>query len=322
MLTTRPRVAVIDDYQSVARRLADWRPVEARADVTVFGKAWLDEDEIAQTLAPFDIVVLLRERTAFPERLLARLPNLKLIAMTGRRTSSLDLAACRARNIVVTYTESNPPTATAELTFALMLACVRALPQAHANVIAGRWQDGVPMGRTLEGRRLGVVGLGHIGGRVARYAQAFGMDVVAWSPNLTDEKAADHGVVRVDKHALFATSDVVSVHLGLSERTRGVIGAAEIDAMPPGAVFVNTSRGPLVDEPALLAALRAGHIRAGLDVYDVEPLPPGHPFTTLPNVVLTPHLGFVVRESMTRFYTQAVENIVAYLDGSPTRVVA
>ena len=178
------------------------------------------------------------------------------------------------------------------------------------------------MGIPLDGKRLGIVGLGKLGSKVARYGKAFNMDVVAWSANLTDEKAAEHGVARVDKRTLFETSDAISVHYGLSDRSRGIIGAAELEAMKPGAIFVNTSRGPLVDEAALIAALRSGRIIAGLDVFDIEPLPAGHPFTTLPNVVLTPHLGYVVADTMKRFYTQSVENLLAFLDGVPIRVVA
>jgi phosphoglycerate dehydrogenase-like enzyme len=318
----RPRIAVIDDYQALALDIADWRPVAARADIAVFTQPWRDEDEIADKLSPFHIIVLLRERTAFPARLIARLPDLKVVAMTGNRTSTLDLAACKARGILVMHTESNPPIAPAELAFALILACARSLPQAHANVEAGRWQEGIPLGIPLDGKRLGLVGLGKLGSKVARYAKAFNMDVVAWSTNLTDEKAAEHGVTRVDKRMLFETSDAISVHYGLSDRSRGIIGAPELEAMKPGAIFVNTSRGPLVDEAALIAALRSGRIVAGLDVFDIEPLAAGHPFTTLRNVVLTPHLGYVVADSMKLFYTQSVENILAYLDGMPIRVVA
>jgi phosphoglycerate dehydrogenase-like enzyme len=317
----RPKIAIIDDYQELALALADWSRVEARADITVFTRPWRDENEIAQMLAPFDIVVLLRERTAFPARLVARLPNLKMIAMTGSRTSTLDLAACNERGVLATFTESGPPVAPAELAFALILACARSLLQGHANVVAGKWQDGIPMGIPLAGKRLGIVGLGKLGSKVARYGKAFGMDVVAWSSNLTDDKAAEQGVTRVDKRTLFETSDAISVHYGLSDRSRGIIGAAELGAMKQGAIFVNTSRGPLVDEAALVAALRSGRIIAGLDVFDIEPLPAGHPLTTLRNVVLTPHLGYVVADTMKKFYTQSIENILAYLDGAPIRVV-
>ena len=317
----RPQIAVLDDYQELARSLADWSAVDARADVTVFTRPWRDEDEIANKLAPFEVVVLLRERTAFPARLIERLPNLRMVAMTGHRTSTLDLAACKARGIVVVHTDSNPPVAPAELAFALILACARSLPLGHANVVAGRWQQGIPMGMPLDGKRLGVIGLGKLGARVAGYAKAFNMEVVAWSANLTDEKAAAHGVRRVGKLELFETSDVISIHYGLSDRSRGIVGAAELQAMKAGAILVNTSRGPLVDEAALIDVLRSGRISAGLDVYDIEPLPAGHPFTTMRNVVLTPHLGYVVEETMRRFYTQSVANILAYLDGAPIRVV-
>ena len=318
----RPQIAVLDDYQELARSLADWSAVDARADVTVFTRPWRDEDEIAGKLAPFEVVVLLRERTAFPARLIERLPNLRMVAMTGHRTSTLDLAACKARGIVVVHTDSNPPVAPAELAFGLILACARSVVRGHNNVVAGRWQEGIPMGMPLDGKRLGVVGLGKLGARLAGYARAFNMDVVAWSANLTDEKAAAHGVRRVGKLELFESSDVISIHYGLSDRSRGIVGAAELQAMKAGAIFVNTSRGPLVDEAALIDVLRSGRISAGLDVYDIEPLPAGHPFTTMRNVVLTPHLGYVVDETMRRFYAQSVENILAYLDGAPIRVVA
>jgi phosphoglycerate dehydrogenase-like enzyme len=317
----RAKIAVLDDYQDLALRLADWSAVQARADLTVFRSAWRDEDDLVRELAPFHVVVLMRERTAFPAHVLVRLPNLRLVAMTGRRTSTLDLATCKARGILVVCTDSGTTVAPAELAFALILACARSVPQGHANVVAGRWQQDLPLGIPLEGKRLGLVGLGKIAAQVATYGKAFGMDVVAWSTNLTDEKAAAGGAVRVDKRTLFATSDVVSIHYGLSERSRGIVGAADIEAMKPGAILVNTARGPLVDEDALIRALRSGRIVAGLDVYDVEPLPEGHAFTTLPNVVLMPHMGYVVEEAMRRYYRQSIENILAYLDGAPIRVV-
>ena len=314
------RVAIIDDYQQVARTAADWRAVEALAEITVFTRPWRDEDEIAQALAPFDVVVLMRERTAFPERLIARLPKLALVAMTGHRTTTLDVAACTQRGIVVSHTTANPSAAPAELAFALILACARALPRAFANMAGGLWEEGLPLGVPLKGRRLGIVGLGKLGARVARYGAAFGMEVVAWSQNLTAEAAAAHGARRVDKAELFATSDAVSVHLALSERTRGIVGAGEIAALKDGAIFVNTSRGALVDEAALVAAVRAGRIVAGLDVFDAEPLPPEHPLRGLPNAVLTPHLGYVVADTMARFYGEAAQNVLAFLRGAPIRV--
>lgn len=317
----RTRIAILDDYQDLALGLADWSAVQARADLAVFRNAWRDEDDLVERLAPFHAIVLMRERTALPERVLARLPNLRLVAMTGRRTSTLDLAACKARGILVVCTESGTTVAPAELAFALILACARSVPQGHANVVAGRWQQDLPLGIPLAGRRLGLVGLGKIAAQVGVYAKAFGMDVVAWSANLTDERAAAGGAVRVDKRTLFETSDVVSIHYGLSERSRGIVGATELDAMKQGAILVNTARGPLVDEAALIDVLRRGRIVGGFDVYDTEPLPHGHPFTTLPNVVLMPHMGYVVEEAMRRFYAQSVENLLAYLDGAPIRVV-
>lgn len=317
----RSAIAIIDDYQQVALTAADWGAVEAQADVKVFCRPWRDEDDIARALAPFDIIVLMRERTAFPARLIARLPRLRMIAMTGLRTTTLDLVACTQRGIVVSNTTANPSSAPAELAFALILACARALPQAHVNVLRGAWEDGLPMGVPLEGKRLGIVGLGKLGSKVARYGQAFGMDVIAWSQNLTADAAAAKGVRRVDKGELFATADAVSVHLALSERSLGIIGRAEFALMKAGAIFVNTSRGPLADETALLDALRSGRLWAGLDVFDMEPLPPDHPLVRLPNVVLTPHLGYVVADTMERFYRDSVENVVAFLGGAPIRVV-
>ena len=311
----RPQVAVLDDYQALARGLADWSAVDARGDVTVFTRPWRDEDQIAAKLAPFEVVVLLRERTAFPARLIERLPNLRMIAMTGNRTSTLDLAACKARGIVVVHTDSGPPVAPAELAFALILACARSVVRGHDNVVSGRWQEGIPMGMPLDGKRLGVVGLGKLGARVAGYARAFNMDVVAWSANLTDEKAAAHGVRRVDKVELFESSDVISVHYGLSERSRGIVGAAELQAMKAGAIFVNTSRGPLVDEAALIDVLRSGRITAGLDVYDIEPPPADWPLFDAPNVVVSPHLAGATRQTAIRAAEIVAADVSAFLSG-------
>ncbi len=316
----RPAIAIIDDYQQVARSAADWRAVEALADIAVFTRPWRDEDEVAHALAPYDVVVPMRERTAMPARLIDRLPRLKLVAMTGHRTTTLDIAACTRRGIVVSHTTPNPSSAPAELAFALILACARALPRAFANMAGGAWEEGLPLGIPLSGKRLGILGLGKLGAQVARYGAAFGMEVVAWSQNLTEEAALAHGARRVDKAELFATSDALSVHLALSERTRGIVGRGEIAALKPGAIFVNTSRGALVDEDALVEAIRAGRIVAGLDVFDVEPLPPDHPLRDLPNAVLTPHLGYVVADTMARFYGEAAENVLAFLRGAPIRV--
>ncbi len=315
-----PKIAVIDDYQNIAFECADWEPVRSQAQVTVFNKPWASEDDLVDKLREFNIIMLLRERTAFPARVLERLPNLKLIAMTGARTSSLDLEACAKLGILVSYTSSHPSTPTAELAIALMLSCARALPQAMQNIKNGRWQEDLPLGFALEGKCLGIVGLGKLGSRVARIAQAIGMETVAWSQNLTTEKASEHGVRRVEKSELFALADVVSVHLTLSDRTRGVIGREELSQMKQGAILVNTSRGPLVDEAALLEALESKRIIAGLDVYDVEPLQVNHPFRSLPNVVATPHLGYVVDEALRHLYQENVANVLAYLAGTPQRL--
>lgn len=321
MSTTLPRVAVIDDTQRVALSAADWSPLAGRAEVVVFDEPFADDDDAAAKLAAFDVIVPMRERTAFPASLIRSLPRLKLLAMTGPRAPTFDIPAMSSAGILVCNTGADTSAATAEIAFGLILACARGIGVGDRAMHAGGWHDGVPVGSVLEGRRLGIVGLGKLGGRVAGYGRAFGMEILAWSQNLTDEAAAAAGARRVDKAALFAQSDVVSVHLVLSARTRGVVGAAEIGAMKPGAILVNTSRGPLVDEAALVEALRAGRIRAGLDVYDREPLPADHALRTLPNAVLTPHLGYGATHVFEQFYRESVENILAYLDGEPIRVV-
>lgn len=318
----QPQIAIIDDSQSVALAAADWDSLRPQASITVFRQAFASEDAAADVLAPFQIIVPMRERTPFTASLIGRLPNLKMIALTGARAVTLDTAACTAAGILICTTAGDRVTAaTAELAFGLMLACARAVPLADASMRSGGWHEGVPLGTVLSGGRLGIVGLGRLGARVATYGAAFGMEVVAWSQNLTDEAAVAGGARRVGKAELFATSDVVSLHLVLSERTRHVVGAAEIDAMKPGAILVNTSRGPLVDLPPLLAALREGRIRAGLDVFDAEPLAADHPLRKLPNVVLTPHLGYSTKPVFAQFYGDCVANIAAFLDGAPIRMM-
>jgi phosphoglycerate dehydrogenase-like enzyme len=313
------RIAVLDDYQSVAADFCDWSTVPGPVDVTTFSDTITDEDALAERLEPFDVVVAMRERTAFPRRLLERLPHLKLLVTTGMRNKSIDTAAADERGITVCGTGSQP-TATAELTWALILATVRHIPQEDAGVRAGGWQQTI--GGDLAGSRLGVVGLGRLGTQVARIGQAFGMDVVAWSQNLTDERAAEHGVRRVEREELFGTADVVTVHLLWSKRTRGLIGADDFARMKPSAVFVNTSRGPIVQTQALVDALQEGRIAgAGLDVYDQEPLPPDSPLRNLPRTVLTPHLGYVTRNTYEVFYGEAVEDVAAWVAGTPIRVI-
>lgn len=315
------RVAILDDYQNLALTLADWSAVKAKAEVVVFDRH-LGPDEAAAALRGFDAICLMRERMPVPATLIAALPDLKFIAITGARNASLDLAAAHARGIVVSRTQrsGNAEFATSELAWGLILSILRHIPQEVAGVRAGTWQT--TLGTGLAGLTLGVVGLGRLGRRMVPVARAFGMDVIAWSPNLTAEAAKAAGSTRVEKADLFRRADVISLHLVLGERSRGVVGAAEIGLMQPHAVLVNTSRGPLIDGPALLEALRAGRIGgAALDVFDVEPLPADDPLRHMDNVVLTPHLGYVVRERMKDFYEETAENVRAFLDGAPVRTI-
>jgi phosphoglycerate dehydrogenase-like enzyme len=314
------RVAVLDDWQGIARQVADWSVLERRAEVVFFTKPFGDEDDAAVSLAEFDVLMVMRERTAFPASLIDRLPRLKLFAMTGRRGASLDLATLARRGVVISYADAaDQGEATAELTLGLIIAAARAIPAGTAAIRAGGFQAGVPAGFQLAGKTLGIIGLGRLGARLARYAAALDMKVLAWSQNLTDEIAAAAGALKVTKERLLGEADVVSLHLVLSARTRGIIGAAELAAMKPGAVLVNTARGPLVDEAALITALSSGRICAALDVYDREPLPAGHSLRTFPNVVLTPHLGYGTIETFRAFYRQGIENVLAFMDGTPIR---
>lgn len=318
------KLAILDDYQDVALGYGDWDKLRARGvEVTAFDRHLGAPDDAAKALAPFDAVLLMRERQPFPKALIDQLPNLKFVVLTGSRAPSMDLAALTARGIPVSNTGGGGSSApTAELTWAVLMDAVRHVTAGDRLVRRGGWHKGLPMGFALEGKRLGVIGLGKLGSRVAKYARAFDMEVVAWSQNLTAEKAAEAGATLVSKDELLATSDVITIHLILSGRTRGLIGAADIAKMKKGVVLVNTSRGPIVEEAALIAALKSGHIAsAGLDTYDVEPMPPAHPLTTLDNVVLSPHLGYVVEPAFRGFYADAIENLLAYLDGKPIRVM-
>lgn len=313
------RIAVLDDYQSAAATFADWSALDEPVEVLEFRDHVADENVLAELLGPFDVVVAMRERTPFPRTLLERLPNLRLLVTTGMRNKSIDVEAATERGVTVCGTGS-PATATVELTWALILATLRNLPQEDASVRAGGWQETV--GGDLAGARLGVVGLGRLGSKVAQIGGAFGMDVVAWSQNLTDERAAEVGVRRVERDELFATSDVVTIHLLLSKRTRGLIGADDLALMKHTAVLVNTSRGPIVEQQALLDALQSDRIAgAGIDVYDEEPLPAGHPMRSAPRTVLTPHLGYVTRSTYEVYYREAVEDVAAFLAGAPIRVL-
>jgi phosphoglycerate dehydrogenase-like enzyme len=319
-----PRVAILDDYAGVALELADWSGVRNRCEVTVFDRH-LSEAEAVESLRPFDVLCTLRERMALPRTLLERLPNLKLITIVGRSLPNLDLAAATERGVLVAHSDFANPRfasvrdATPELAWGLLIATVRNLAEEHRRMRDGGWQT--TTGMTLSGKTLGLLGLGRTGKRMAGYATAFGMRVIAWSQNLTDEAAAAAGARRVEKAALFAESDVVSIHVVLSERTHGLVGRPELALMKPHAYLINTSRGPIVDEAALIDALRTGRIAgAGLDVYDTEPPPPDHPLRTLANVTLSPHLGYVTREMLSAFYSDTVEAVVAWLDGAPTRI--
>ncbi|MER5489172.1 D-2-hydroxyacid dehydrogenase family protein [Streptomyces sp. NPDC002812] len=316
----RLRCAVLDDYQNAATTVADWSPLSDRVEVVSYRDHFTDEDQLAAALADADIVVTLRERVAFPASLIERLPRLKLLIASGMRNSVIDYAAARKAGVTVCGTESSstPPV---ELTWALLLGLARGIvPENNALRSGGPWQSTV--GADLHGRRLGLLGLGKIGSRVARVGQAFGMEVMAWSQNLTQERADEAGVsLAASKEDLLATADFVSVHLVLSDRTRGLIGAEQLALMKPTAYLVNTSRAAIVDQDALLTALHEGRIAgAAVDVFDTEPLPADHPLRTAPRLLATPHLGYVSRANYERYYGQAIEAIEAYLNGEPIRV--
>lgn len=318
------KVAVLDDWQGLARTSTDWSALIARAGVVFFPQAFASEDDAAEKLADFDILLSMRERTPFPASLINRLPKLRMLGITGAANRTLDLAACTARKIVVSNTASGDSShrmATAELALGLMLAAARAIPAADANMRAGRFQEGLPAGMSMSGKTIGIIGLGKLGTMMARYCKALGMNVLAWSQNLTAEKAASEGATLVSKNELLTRSDVVSIHVVLSARSRHLIAAADIALMKRRAILVNTSRGPIVDESAMIAALEEGRILAGLDVYDEEPLPANHPLRSAPNVVLVPHLGYGVQETWEEYYPQSVENALAYLNGKPARVI-
>ena len=311
------RIAVLDDYQDIATSLADWDSLGA--EVVTFTDTVDGPDELVSRLAGFDVAVAMRERTPFPAEVLERLTDLRLLVSTGPRNAAIDVGAARRCGITVCATGYDP-SPTSELTWALILGAVRNLPLEVGSMRDGGWQRGVGTG--LAGKTLGLLGLGNLGSRVAKVGQAFDMDTIAWSRNLTPEAAAEHGVRAVAKEELFARSDVLSVHLVLSGRTRGLVGAAELRSMKPTALLVNTSRGPIIDEHALLDALREERIGGvAIDVYDTEPLPADHPLRSAPRALLTPHIGYVTRELYGTFYRDAVEDIAAFAAGSPVRVM-
>lgn len=310
------RIAVLDDYQDVARGLANWADA---GETAFFNEHFPHPDELVQKLKAFEIVVAMRERTPFPRELLERLPKLRLLVTTGMRNRSIDLAAAKARGVAVCGTPGLNTT-TAELAWGLILALARQIPREDRELRTGRWQTSVGIG--LAGKTLGILGLGSIGQQVARVGAAFGMKLIAWSQNLHQEKARLCGAERVEKDDLFRHADILTIHLVLSERTRGLVGARELALMKRSAMLVNTSRGPIVDEGALAEALKRGVLAgAGIDVYGEEPIPRDHPLLVAPNTVLTPHLGYVTRESYRMYYEGAVEAIRAWQQGAPVRLL-
>jgi phosphoglycerate dehydrogenase-like enzyme len=310
------KIAILDDYQNIALKLADWSTLARRAEITVFNDHIADPAAIIDRLLPFDVVCVMRERTPLPRDIIQRLPRLKLIASTGPGNASIDMAAAAEHGVSVTATGYRS-TPTIELTWALILAGARHIVPESKAVRAGGWQTTV--GQELEGKVLGVVGLGRIGAQVARIGLAFRMKIIAWSQNMTPEIAGAAGATMVPKSELFRQADIVTVHLVLSKRTRGLIGAAELEVMKPTARLINTSRGPIVDEAALIAALQSNSIAgAALDVFDQEPLPAVHPFRSLDNVLATPHIGYVGEDLYRTFYHDVVASISAWLDERAT----
>ncbi len=312
-------VAILDDYQAVAMGAADWGSLGPGVRVHAFGDPLADARALVDRLRPFEAIVAMRERTPFPKALLAQLPHLRLLVTTGMRNASIDLGAARDLGITVCGTESlGYPTA--ELAWGLILAWARRIPREDRATRQGRWQTTVGVG--LQGKVLGVMGLGRLGSQVAGIGRAFGMSVIAWSQHLTSERAAECGARLVSKHDLLSQADVVTIHLQLSDRTRGLVGARELALMKPTALLVNTSRGPIVDEGALVGALQQRTIAgAALDTFDEEPLPRDHPLLRLDNTVVTPHLGYVTAETYAVFFRDAVEDIRAFLAGHPVRVL-
>jgi phosphoglycerate dehydrogenase-like enzyme len=313
------RLAILDDYQNVALSMADWDGLRPSLQIQIFRDTLKSEDAVAERLRDFEIVVAMRERTAFRRSLLERLPKLKLLVTTGMVNASIDKKAAAERGIIVSGTTSlrHP---TAELTWGLMLALARNITREDAGMRQGAWQTTV--GISLHGKVLGILGLGKLGSQVAVFGKAFMMDVIAWSENLTIEHADSLGVQRVERQELFRRADFLTIHTVLSKRTRGLVGPDELAAMKSTSYLINTSRGPIVEERALMAALETGKIAgAALDVYDLEPLPPDHALRRLENVILTPHLGYVTDENYRAFYGEAAENVRAFLAGNPIRVL-
>ncbi len=318
------KVAILDDYARIALQCADWSVLDGKAEITVFDRH-LTQQEAAAALAPFEVLCTIRERMSLPRSLFERLPNLKLVTIVGMSLPNLDMAAATEHGVIVAHSNfanplyANIANATPELTWGLMIATVRHFSFESRRMREGAWETTV--GINLAGRTLGLLGLGRIGQRMAEYGRAFGMPVIAWSQNLTDDTARAVGAKRVEKDDLFRLSDVVSIHVRLSDRTLGLVTARELALMKPDAYLINTSRGPIVVEADLIAALRAGRIAgAGLDVFDEEPPPADHPFRTMDNVTVTPHLGYVTRETLTAFYADTAEAVAAFAAGAPLRI--
>jgi phosphoglycerate dehydrogenase-like enzyme len=306
------KVAILDDYQNVALEMAEWSPVARRAEITVFNDHVADPDAVVERLLPFDVICVMRERTPLPRAVIEHLPRLKLIASTGSRNASIDMTAAEEHGIHVTATGYRS-TPTIEMTWALILASARHIVRESSSVRDGGWQTSV--GAELDGKVLGVLGLGNIGGQVARIGLAFGMKVIAWSQNMTPQIAEAAGAALVTKDELFRQADVVTIHLILSKRTRGLVGAADLALMKPTSWLINTSRGSIVDDGALVQALTARTIAgAALDVFDTEPLPADHPFRSLENVLATPHIGYVAEDLYRTFYGDAAVSIAGWLN--------
>jgi phosphoglycerate dehydrogenase-like enzyme len=313
------KIAILDDYQDAALHMADWSVLPPHVEITVFRDHLSDQDALVERLKPFQIVCPMRERTPFPRALIERLPNLRLLATTGSWNAAIDLKGAKDHSVTVCGT-LGAGHVTPEFSWGLIMAMVRNIPAEAQSVRDGGWQVG--MGGDLKGRTIGILGLGNIGGLIAKYARVFEMDVIAWSQNLTAEKAEAKGARLVSLDDLLGTADIVTIHLVLSGRTRGLIGARELGLMKPSALLINTSRGPIVDEPALIEALKQGTIAgAAIDAFAEEPLPPDHAFRTLPNIVATPHIGYVSGDMYRLFFRETVENIAAFLTGSPIRVI-
>ena len=313
------KLAILDDYQGIAKDMADWSKLPSGIEVKFFQEHLVDEDQLVERLKDFELVQGMRERTPFPRSVLTRLPNLRLLITTGRRNASFDIEAANELGITVCGTDGGGE-GTTELTWGLILSMLRHIPEEEQRSRAGNW--GTTLGVGVKGKTLGLIGLGHIGSLVAKVATAFDMRIIAWSQNMTRQRAEECGATLVDKKTLFEESDIVSVHLVLSDRTRSLVGSSELALMKPSAYIVNTSRGPIIDEKALIDVLERKAIAgAALDTFDVEPLPQGHPLFKTPNTLICPHLGYAIDDSYHAFYTGIIENVRAFTSGEPLRVI-